>query len=90
MSFVIVEGAACATLVENDGVIWYHVVRPFSPGLEKTKRAAHLAGCAALSSFIWNSFRSCIHAPACRWLADVKHGCLLYVLCDFYPLKRDS
>jgi hypothetical protein len=41
MSFVIVEGAACATLVENDGVIWYHVVRPFSPGLEKTKRAAH-------------------------------------------------
>ena len=56
MSFVIVEGAESARLVENDGVIWYHVVRPFSPGLEKTKRAAHLAGCAALSSFHWNSF----------------------------------
>ena len=27
MSFVIVECAECATLVENDGVIWYHVVR---------------------------------------------------------------
>jgi hypothetical protein len=27
MSFVIVESAACATLVEIDGVIWYHVVR---------------------------------------------------------------
>jgi hypothetical protein len=56
MSFVIVEGAESAPLVENDGVIWYHVVRPFYQGWEKTKRAAHLAGCAALSSFHWNSF----------------------------------
>lgn len=56
MSFVIVEGAESAPLVENDGVIWYHVVRPFYRSWEKTKRAAHLAGCAALSSFYWNSF----------------------------------
>ena len=27
MSFVIVEGAESAPLVENDGVIWYHVGR---------------------------------------------------------------
>jgi hypothetical protein len=26
-NFVIVEGAACAPLVENDGVIWYHAGR---------------------------------------------------------------
>ena len=36
-SFVIVEVAECATMVEIEGVIWYHVVRPFSPKMGENK-----------------------------------------------------
>jgi hypothetical protein len=31
-NFVFFEGSYYATLFENDGVIWYHVGRPFSQG----------------------------------------------------------
>ncbi len=39
-SFVMTEVAERAMLVENEGIIWYHVVSSFSPKWEKTK-AAH-------------------------------------------------
>ena len=40
MSFVIVEVAECATMVENDGVIWYHVIRPHFKHRVKNKEGS--------------------------------------------------
>jgi hypothetical protein len=36
-SFVIIEVAECATIVEIEGIFWYHVVRSFSPEMGENK-----------------------------------------------------
>src|SRR6516164_6730142 len=78
-NLVIVEISCYVILFENEDVIWYHDGRPFYQGLKLTKRAAHSDRYAALISFHWNSFRTCVHAPARRWCVDVMHGSLLYI-----------
>ncbi len=60
VSFVIVEVAERAVMVEKESIIWYRVVSPFSPRWEKTKWAVHLAGCAALLLLIWSDCSVCV------------------------------
>jgi hypothetical protein len=90
-NFVIVEGAESAPLVENDGVIWYHVGRShfLSKIGENKEGSTPRPGCAALSSFHWKSFRSCVHAKARRWRAYEFHSCLLYMQDDSILRKRE-
>src|SRR6266851_5063687 len=51
-NFMIIEVAGYAQVVEIERFIWYHVVRPFSPGWEKTNEAVHPGRCTALSRLI--------------------------------------
>ena len=73
--FVIIKVASRAMTVEIEGVIWYHVVRPFSPRWEKTQEGGTPGGvcCPFTVDMVW-SFFLCVSTPAFWWRSYPTHG----------------